>query len=449
MIEYNGYYGEQKNKPLPKLMNAADFVEYSREAQRNSLGGAYDPKPNRDMDFKNDQLVATPYMFRNMEAAWEGGSYDPSKLKSTDWISYGLRNGSVQDHQVSVRGGNDLTKVLFSADYYNNVGVVRDQDYKRYSIRVNADHNVTKKVKIGTQTLYANSQQNAGWDDVFDEYGLKSFNPLASPYEEDGVTLALFPTNNTRTPNPITNFGKTKRLVKQDRFLGNYYAEVSLPANFSFKTSLGLDYRAGQNLNFNSANTAVAGGIAPSATSNSGSKKFMYIWENVLNYNKSINNEHNFGVTLLQSIQSETTETYGITVSDLPYDQQLYYNVGTALTINGISSRYSKWSLASFMGRMNYSFKDKYLATVSARYDGASVFAEGHKWAIFPSLALAWRLKSEDFLKTNPVISDLKLRVGYGRTGNSLLGQPYKTWGSLQTVRYDFGGSCRIGLFAA
>ncbi len=80
-----------------------------------------------------------------MEAAWEGGSYDPSKLKSTDWISYGLRNGNIQDHQVSVRGGNDLTKVLFSADYFNNVGVVRDQDYKRYSFRVNVDHSITKE----------------------------------------------------------------------------------------------------------------------------------------------------------------------------------------------------------------------------------------------------------------------------------------------------------------
>ncbi len=130
--------------------------------------------------------------------------------------------------------------------------------------------------------LYANSQQDAGWDDVFDGYGLKSFNPLASPFEEDGVTLSLFPTNNTRTPNPITNFGKTKRLNKQDRYLGNYYAEVTLTANFSFKTSLGIDYRAAQVLNFNSANTAAAGGIAPSATSNSGSKKVhVYLGERV------------------------------------------------------------------------------------------------------------------------------------------------------------------------
>jgi TonB-linked SusC/RagA family outer membrane protein len=210
IIEYNGYYGVQKNREMPRLMNAAEFVEYSREAQRNSLGGAYDGKPNRERDFRNEQLVATPYMYANMERAWEGGVYDPSRLQSTDWLSYGLRNGVMQDHQVSVRGGSEPTRFLLSADYFNNVGVVKDQDYTRYSVRINAEHNINRNIRIGTQTVFSNSVQNAGWSDVFDGYGLKSFNPLASPYDEDGRTLVLFPTNNTRTPNPVTNFGNTK-----------------------------------------------------------------------------------------------------------------------------------------------------------------------------------------------------------------------------------------------
>lgn len=444
IVEVNSYYGLLKNRPLPELMNAAEFVEYSRESQRNALGLAYDPKPNKDLDFKNDQLVATPYMTRNMENAWAGGFYDASKLKSTDWLSYGLRTGAIQDNQVSVRGGDDKTKVMFSADYYTNKGVVRDQDYNRYSIRINAEHSITRGIKLGTQSVYSSSIQNAGWSDVFDGYGLKSFNPLASPYEDDGVTLALFPTNNTRTPNPVTNFGHTKRLVKQNRFLGNYYADISFLDGFNFRSNAAIDSRTGQNLNFDAANTASAGGQAPSSTSNSGSKKFMYTWENILSYHKSIHHDHNFYGTLVQSIQAETEETYGISVKDLPYDQQLYYNVGSALTINGISSNYQKWNLASFMGRLNYSFQDKYLATVSARYDGSSRLAEGHKWVVFPSVALAWRMKSESFLKSVDAINDLKLRIGWGRTGNSAI-DPYKTWGSLSTVRYAFGDASSLG----
>lgn len=443
-VEYNGYYGVQKNRPMPELMNAAEFVEYSREAQRNTLGGAYDPKPSRDLDFKNDQLVATPYMLKNMENAWASGTYDPSKLVSTDWMSLGLRTGSMQDHQLSVRGGTEKTKLLLSVDYFNNVGVVKDQDYTRYSIRANIDHSIRDNIKIGTQSLFTSSQLNAGWNEIFDTYGLKSFNPIASPYGADGKTLALYPTNNTRTPNPLTNFGNTKRLVKQDRYIGNYYLDVSFLNGFNLRSNVGLDYRGTQNLNFNKANTASAGGEAPSSTSNGGNKKLMYSWENILSYNKSIG-DHNLYATLVQSIQSETTESYGVSVRDLPYDQQLYYNVGSALTISGVSSGYSRSTLASFMGRLNYNYKNKYLATVSTRYDGSSVLAVGHKWVAFPSVALAWRLKGENFLKDVKAITDLKLRLGWGRTGNSGGVSPYITWGSLSTVRYVYGETSKLG----
>lgn len=443
IVEYNGYYGPQKNRHMPRLMNAAEFVEYSREAQRNSLGGAYDDKPNKDLDFSNEQLVATSYMNANMQRAWESGSYDASKLTSTDWLSYGLQTGRLQDHQVSVRGGSDPTKFLLSADYFNNIGVVRDQDYTRYSIRINAEHKITPLITLGTQTVYSHSVHNAGWDDVFDGYGLKSFNPLASPYEEDGVTLALYPTNNTRTPNPITNFGKTKRVRNTDRFLGNYYAEVSFLRDFNFRSNLGLDYRARQTQDFNAKNTASAGGEAPSSATTGSSRNFMYTVENILSYTKNTG-KHSIYATAVQSIQAEKSESSSISVEDLPSDEQQYYDVGSALEINSVSSDLYKWSMASFMGRVNYSFNGKYLATVSARYDGSSRLANGRKWVLFPSVALAWRLKNEDFLKTVPVISDLKLRLGWGKTGNSGV-DPYQTWGELSTVRYVFGNTSALG----
>lgn len=443
VIEYNGYYGVQKNQPLPELMNAAEFVEYSRDAQRNALGGTYDSKPNKELDFKNEQLVATPYMLKNMERAWASGSYDPSQLITTDWLDFGLRQGMIQDHQLSVRGGSDQTRFLLSADYFDNKGVVLDQDYKRYSVRLNAEHDVRKFIRIGTQLSYANSALNAGWSDVFDGYGLKSFNPLASPYNEDG-TLAMFPTNNTRTPNPVTNFGKTKRLRKQDRILGNFYAEIDLMKDFKLRSNLALDYRAFQNYDFNAENTATAGGQAPSSAVNATERRFMYSLENILSYTREIGDDHSFYATVVQSIQAEKSESNSINVKELPYDGQQYYNVGSALTINGVGSNLSEWALASYMGRVNYGFKGKYLATFSVRYDGSSRLADGQKWVAFPSVALAWRIKNEPFLENNNVISDLKLRLGWGRTGNSGI-DPYKTWGKLNTIRYVFGDASALG----
>ncbi|UYQ91794.1 TonB-dependent receptor [Chitinophaga horti] len=448
MVEYNGYYGIQENQPMPELMDAAAFVEYSREAQRNSLGGVYDATPNRELDFKNEQLVATPYMLANMTRAWEGGAYDPSKLQSTDWLGYGLRQGVMQDHQVSVRGASENSSFFLSGEYFNNSGVVKDQDYTRYSVRLNADHEVRKGVKIGTQTVYSNSAQNAGWADIFSTYGLKSFNPLASPYGEDGETLVLFPTNNTRTPNPVTNFGKTKRLRKNDRFLGNYFTDITFLNDFNLRTNFGIDYRNVQNYDFNASNTAAAGGEAPASAANGGAKRFMYSLENILSYNKALDGGHTLYATLVQSVQADQTEAYNISVRDLPYEQQLYYNVGTALTINGVSSGFSKWSMASFMGRINYNYQGKYMATASARYDGSSVLANGRKWVMFPSLALAWRLKNEAFLQDVTFLNDLKLRAGWGKTGNAGV-NPYKTQGKLNTVRYVFGETSVLGFTPA
>lgn len=138
-VDYNGYYGVLQHNKMPRLMNAAEFVEYSREAQRSTLPGPYNPAPNRDLDFQNNQLVGTPFMKANMERAWAGGTYDPSKLTSTDWMSLPLRKGYINNHQISFRTGTEKTRVNFSFEYLKNNGVVLDQDYTRYSARINAE----------------------------------------------------------------------------------------------------------------------------------------------------------------------------------------------------------------------------------------------------------------------------------------------------------------------
>lgn len=378
-----------------------------------------------------------------MERAWASGTYDPSKLQSTNWIDYGLVTGNIQNYSLSLRGGNEATRFMISGDYFDNTGVVVDQSYKRYNVRLNLEHNISAKIKLGTTSVFTASSQEVGYG-VFDGYGLKSFNPLASPFNDDS-TLAIFPTNNTRTPNPITNFGNTKRDGNQNRFLGSYYVEAELMHGLSFRSNLGLDLRNALNKNFNAENTASAGGDkTPSSASMSSSKRFNYTWENILSYQRSFSKNHNLNLTFLQSIQEEKVESSSISVSDLPYDELGYYNLGSALTINGVASNLSNWKMSSFMARANYGFKGKYLATVSARYDGSSRLAEGHKWVMFPSMAVAWRLKAEPFLANANAITELKLRVGYGKTGNTSI-DPYKTLGRVGTNRYVFGEANILG----
>ena len=124
----------------------------------------------------------------------------------------------------------------------------------------------------------------------------------------------------------------------------------------------------------------------------------MYTWENLLYWNKVIG-KHSLGATFLESTQQEKYESSRISVGSLPYETQLWYNVGSAPVISAVSSSYTKWQLASFMGRFNYSYKDKYLLTASARYDGSSRLAPGKQMVMFPSAALAWRINEESFMK--------------------------------------------------
>lgn len=172
----------------------------------------------------------------------------------------------------------------------------------------------------------------------------------------------------------------------------------------------------------------------------------MYTWENLLYWDKTLNDDHRVGLTLLQSVQEEKYEKTRISVLDLPYESQKWYNVGSAPTISSVESEFTKWQLASFMGRINYSYRDRYLLTASARYDGSSRLAEGEKWVLFPSAALAWRISEEKFMQGINNLDNLKLRLGFGITGNTAI-DPYKTLGNLEYARYNFGNSNRMAFY--
>ena len=172
----------------------------------------------------------------------------------------------------------------------------------------------------------------------------------------------------------------------------------------------------------------------------------MMTLENMLFYNRDFGKDHTVGVTLLQSIQEDKTESNKIGVQDITSDKLLYNDLASSSIIDNIGSNLTKWTMASFMGRLNYSYKERYLFTGSVRYDGSSRLAEGHKWVAFPSVALAWRVSEEAFMKRQNVMSNLKLRAGWGKTGNSAI-DPYMTRGGLSLSKYvwDNGASEVLG----
>lgn len=439
-VDYNGYVGVETVLNELEYMNGAEFAEIVRESYR-STGQYKSATPSWDEDqvigtFKNDL-----YTLESIKMAYDAnGNYDPSKVRSdSEWWKDIRRTGMVTNHQISIRGGSEKTQYSFGGTYFNEKGLMKDESYDRFSVRLSLDHKISKYFKVGGQTQYTRSNKERG-------AGLSSswrVMPLGRYYDDDGNLLRVVSGTDDQYFNPLVKLeeGAVFKPYKVNRFFGSYYGEVQLPVDgLRFRTNIGLEMRSIQDYDFQSAlSRNQTMNYAKNATEN----HFSYTWENLLYYDKVIN-DHSIGVTLLQSIQQYTRENNSVSVEGVPSDELKYYDVGSASTISALDSNKNQWQLASFMGRVNYGYKGRYLLTVSTRYDGSSRLAEGHKWVMFPAASAAWRLNDESFMQDFDALSNLKLRVGYGTVASSEV-SPYETKGTLSKKYYRFGGEDMIG----
>lgn len=448
-VDYNGYIGIQTIQNKLDMMNGAEYAEYTREAYRNSTGSKryLTDVPDKGQDMLLPMFAQDPYVLESVMMAYdENGNYDPSRIRSFNWFDEVTRTGIITDHQVNVRGGGAKTNFMASATYNKIEGIMKDQNYERFSMRLNINHKINKYVNIGGQTQYSHSVQNRGSGMETDMY-LYRITPLGRFQNEDGTFPGLVG-GDSQMYNPLMNMvdGAVDRPLKNSRFLGSYYVDIKLPIEgLSFRSNFGIDSRTEQDYEYYASATTKRQ-LGNSYASNTVTKYTMFTWENYFSYNRDFNEKHSLGVTLLQSIQQDLSENLSGKVQKLPSDILKYYDLASGLMIDGVGSNYIKWNMASFMGRINYGFLGKYLLTVSARYDGSSRLAEGHKWVLFPSAALAWRISDEAFMKKLTWVDNLKLRFGYGKTGNSAV-DPYQTKGQLALQHYVFnnGGTEYIG----
>ena len=440
-VDYNGYFGFQTKLNDLEYMNGAEFAEYVRESWR--AAGKYDSAtPNMDLDKGLSAFNGDAYTLESVMMAYdENGNYNPDKVRSTagDWKDYVEQTGIVTDHQLSIRGGSENVQFVLNTTYFNNEGIYKGQDYTRYTIKAGVDAQVNKWLKVGGQTHFMRSVQNRGrnFQDCW------RVNPLGRFYDDDGNLLEMTSGVDTQYWNPLLYLeeGAIVNPLKVNRFVGSYYVDVELPVKgLKYRANIGLDFHSKQDYSFtaseaNNGNTNKA--------SNSSQQTFDYTIENLLFYNRSFG-KHSLGVTLLQSIERNQQESLSANVQDLPSDDLLWSDIASALEITGYDSNNQIWSLASFMGRVNYNWNSRYYATVSMRYDGSSRLADGHKWVSFPAFSLAWRMNEERWLKSVDFIDNLKLRLGYGVTANTSI-SPYQTKGLLGKKYYNYGDNMVIG----
>ncbi|RAW00991.1 SusC/RagA family TonB-linked outer membrane protein [Pseudochryseolinea flava] len=472
-VNYAGSVYTEKINDLMEMFDGGEYAEYRRNAYRSLTNASKytTPFPN-PVDDKRI-LGADPFAWESIAAGytWEDKStltpkmrpttseeqalwgvtevpiYDGSKVPTTDWTDYVNQTGVTQDHNLSVSMGTDRIRTFFSGGYLNQKGTSQGQDYKRYSGRLNLELRATDWLTVGASMMASYGIQNYGYAaggsrgarTIYE--AAKGMLPFAVPYDTTGKYI-YYPGGDIGIVNPIMEDDYVINERSTLRTMGSFFAEAKIIDGLKFRVNFGPDMRNYENGQFQFKESALRGGGAPSSTNYASSfneKHISWTLENLMFYDRTINN-HKIGLTLLQSSSMENRKNSSMTATNLPYNTQLWYNLGSTArgALDGWGSSYTKRTLMSYMARVNYTFKDRYLLTASGRWDGASVLAEGNKWDFFPSMALAWKINQENFLSSASWLSELKLRVGVGVVGNQSI-EPYTVLGALIQVPYVFG----------
>ncbi|HTG65116.1 MAG TPA: TonB-dependent receptor [Flavobacterium sp.] len=449
-LNYDTAVSTDKIHEFAPLMNAGEYIELRRWARYYSNPSAFAPGNAPTIANDRDIFLATadPAAWANIEKGWANGTWDGSKVSTTDWTKFVTQTGVTQQHTLSVSGGTEKMKAYGSFGYLDNTGTLKGQSYKRYNGIANVDITPTKWFQMGINL-------NASYG--LNEYGLSNVGRSAVA-SSDGIYLTArqnlpyavpLDANGLRIQNPggdstIRNVYEEYKYSQDQRLtlkvFGSFYGQLDF-GGFS-KALDGLKYR----INFGPDLTSYRNGVyldglssARSGTSFASLAKnqtISYTLDNLILYNKTIG-KHDLGVTLLQSQTQYSNEESAMSAQNIKNPANKWNALTTAnVTLAGYSSNITESGLYSYMGRVTYGYDDKYLITASGRSDAASQLAPGHKWSFFPSASLAWRIDKEDFLQNISWLNTLKLRAGYGVTANASVA-PYQTQPPLDQVLYS------------
>jgi TonB-linked SusC/RagA family outer membrane protein len=364
--------------------------------------------------------------------------------KTVDWLKEATQQGIIQDHNLSVSGGTKDVRYYISGDYMKQKGAVKGYQYHRVSVRSNLDFNITDFLTVGTNLYYANNNYDGGRANF---YLAAAMSPYGTEYTSTGA-YEIFPMNpEILYKNPLLGLNMD-RVDRNSNLTGNGYAEIKLSGILK-----GLKYRLNGGYTyiptrFGSYEGASAGNtVGGTATSNS-SETNSWVVENILSYTKDFGASH-IDFTGLYSAEERAYYTFAAGSSGFINDQNSFNNLGGGANTAAPSSYRDQYHLLSQMGRINYSYMSRYLLTVTARRDGASVMgANTNKYGVFPSVALGWNIANEDFMKSSVLFNALKLRGSYGKAGNEAI-NVYQTITTEGTNRYPFNGSSMIGVLAS
>ena len=369
-------------------------------------------------------------------------SLDEDENTNTDWQDLYYQTGVSYNHDLGVAGGTNGGSYSFGAGYYKDESVVPTEGYSRISLRGNFDQKVGQWFRFGLSTN--NSYRKT--EGVNNMYAVLCSSPLSSPYDADG-NLKRY--NSLPADDQVV---VTKETVERDKDVwlsenkgvatyNTLFAELKCPwiEGLSYRINVGLNYRTsksgsftGTGINNKDANAVNSGSVYENQTRN-------WAVENLLTYDRTFAEKHNLNVVAMYSAEETAYEQSGASAQEIPADYFQYYALDKATgQANLTGYNYWKSGLVSWMGRVMYSYDNKYMISAALRSDGSSRLAKGHQWHTYPAVSAGWNIRREQFMENLTWIDNLKFRVGYGETSNQSI-NPYSTLGGLAIRNYNFG----------
>ena len=419
-ITYNTYYGVKNAIKYP-MMNGTDFIALRKAANIYSTNGT-----------------------------------DEDNLVNTDWQSMFYRTGIQTNHDISITGGTQKGSYRFGAGYFSDQAVIPGSDYIRYSLRGSVDQEIGKYIHVGVTT---NNNYSLTDGSGLGMYGVLSMSPIANPFNADGSlkTTVQMPLDKQwiYTKSVIEGLGdKWKDQTKAFSSYNSFYGELKIPGieGLKYRVNLGLDFRMSNSGNYTGVGVFSSTPDNPSTASISNSLSTHWAVEHLLSYDRTFAQKHKVNVVAMYSSEESKYNSSNVAAKNIPADAFQFYNLGQAaaadITVNPNYQGYTVSGLMSYMGRVMYSYDDRYMLSATFRADASSRLAPGHKWHNYPAVSVGWNIMKESFMNSITVIDALKLRAGYGQTSNQSV-SPYSTLGLLRTSPYNFGTTYATGYYVS
>ena len=358
----------------------------------------------------------------------EIGAVNPAALEGltdqTDWFDEVYKTGQTQNYQVSVSNGNEKMKYFLSAGYLNEKGILEGTYFKRYSFRANIDNQIRSWLNVSANISYSDNIGNTGIISgtganrggvVLSVINTPTYAPIWDPEKPNQYNKNFYGVN---IMNPMENLARQKNNKnKENRLIASGAATISFLPNLKLKSSVALDRRNGVSTTFLDPISTTDGRNSFGTASDNRNMNTVLVFDNILTYNTNIK-KHGIDVMAGSSYTKSDYTNSWINGSHFRDDKIQTLNAANKISWDGTGTGASQWAISSYFARVSYNYDSKYMLTMNMRADGSSKLHPDHRWGIFPSFSAAWRISSEKFMKDIAWIDDLKLRGGWGQTGN-------------------------------